>query len=276
MAYMSIVTRFAPSPTGFLHLGHAYSAWRARCKGEVFRLRLEDIDAARCRPEYATAIHEDLHWLGLHWDGEVRVQSAHLPEYRTALDQLEERSLLYPCFCSRADIARAQSALHEPEHLYPGTCRHLTPPERAEKIAAGAPYALRLDTARATQQAGTRAFFDEGAGWVTAMPEQHGDVVLARRDLPTSYHLCVVHDDAVQDITHIVRGEDLRAATHIHVLLQALLGLPTPAYLHHPLLRDAAGKRLAKRDRAATLRAMREAGIPPGVVLQQFKQSEAA
>jgi glutamyl-Q tRNA(Asp) synthetase len=274
---MSITTRFAPSPTGFLHLGHAFSAWNAWRRADVFRLRLEDIDATRCRPEFSAGIAEDLRWLGLDWDGCIRVQSEHLPEYRAAMDRLAARNLLYPCFCSRAEIARAQSAPHGGEILYPGTCRGLSASERAERIAARCPYALRLDMAQALAQAGgRREFFEEGTGWIPATPERFGDVVLARRDIPTSYHLCVVHDDAAQDITHVIRGEDLFEATHIHVLLQALLGLPTPVYAHHPLLRDASGRRLAKRDGAASLRALRESGVSGQAILQNFREGRCA
>ena len=266
---MSIVSRFAPSPTGYLHLGHAYSAWMAWRRADVFRLRLEDIDTTRCRPEYAAAILEDLRWLGLDWDGEVRVQSEHFLDYAAALERL--RGLLYPCFCTRAEIARAQSAPHGVEGVYPGTCRALAPEFRAARIAAGAPYALRLDVAAARRCVGALRFCEEATGWVEAEPERLGDVVLARKDTPTSYHLCVVHDDALQGITHVIRGEDLREATHIHVLLQALLGLPTPIYAHHKLLTDASGKRLAKRDKAATLREMRAAGTTPEAILHQFE-----
>jgi glutamyl-Q tRNA(Asp) synthetase len=273
---MSIISRFAPSPTGFLHLGHAFSAWSGRRRAGIWRLRLEDIDSSRCRPEFADAILEDLAWLGLQWDGAVRVQSRHLPDYQGALGQLQARGLLYPCFCTRSDIARAQSALHTPEPIYPGTCRHLSPAEAAEKIAAGAPYALRLNMAQAIAQAAPGKFFDEGPGWTECNPAPFGDIVLARRDIPTSYHLCAVHDDALQEISLIVRGEDLRAATHIHVLLQTLLGLPTPAYAHHRLITDATGKRLAKRDHAATLRGLRESGARPADILKQFEESRAA
>lgn len=268
---MSIVSRFAPSPTGYLHLGHAYSAWASWRRADIFLLRLEDIDTTRCRPEFAAAIQEDLHWLGLDWDGEVRVQSAHFPEYAAALARLQERNLLYPCFCSRADIARAIAAPHAAEQNYPGTCRHLSEAERQDKIAAGAPYALRLDNEAARAQAGAVRFFEEDAGWIGAKPERLGDVVLARRDTPASYHLCVVHDDAVQGITHIIRGEDLREATHIHVLLQKLLNLPTPIYAHHKLLLGPDGKRLAKRDRSKTLREMRVAGTKPETILNNFE-----
>jgi glutamyl-Q tRNA(Asp) synthetase len=276
---MSIVTRFAPSPTGYLHLGHAWSAlfaWRrARAAGGRFLLRIEDIDPARCRPEFAAAIEEDLAWLGLDWDGEVRVQSAHLPEYRAVLDGLTGRGLLYPCFCTRADIQReigaSASAPHAPDGsaVYPGICRDLADAERARRIAAGERYALRLDMARALAcVAGPLTFEEDGAGTVICAPERFGDVVLARKDAPASYHLCVTHDDAVQGVTLVTRGEDLKPATDLHRLLQALMGFPAPRYAHHRLLTDAAGRRLAKRDQAMTLRALREQGVAPQEVWQ--------
>ena len=214
---------------------------------------------------------EDLLWLGLRWQGEVRVQSEHFPDYAAALARLRARGLLYPCFCTRAEIAQAQAAPHGPEALYPGLCRHLPAAAAQARMAAGLPYALRLDVAAARAQAGRLRFYDEGPGWTEAQPERLGDVVLARKDTPSSYHLCVVHDDALQGVTHVIRGEDLREATHIQVLLQALLGLPTPAYHHHRLLTDASGKRLAKRDQAATLREMRAAGTNPQTILHQFE-----
>ncbi len=270
---MSIVTRFAPSPTGALHRGHGFSAltaWRrAREAGGVFRLRLEDIDAGRCRPEFAATILEDLRWLGLDWDGEVRVQSAHLDEYAAVLDGLAGRGLLYPCFCTRAEIARALSAPHGAEAVYPGTCRNLPAGERAARIARGLPFALRLDLAAAVPKPALR-FFEEGRGWVTVEPGRLGDVVLGRKDSPASYHLCVVHDDALQGVTHVTRGADLAEATHVQVLLQHLLGLPTPVYAHHPLLRDEQGRRLAKRDGAAGLRALRQSGARPDQVRRQL------
>ncbi len=270
---MSITSRFAPSPTGFLHLGHAYSAWAAWARADRFWLRLEDIDTTRCRPEFSAAILEDLAWLGLDWQPEVRVQSRHFVDYGAALERLAQRGLLYPCFCSRAEIVRAQAAPHGADPAYPGTCRHLSADERSAKIATGAPYALRLDMGQALRHAGpARQFFEEGHGWTKAAPEAFGDVILARRDTPTSYHLCVVHDDALQGVTHVIRGEDLRAVTHIHVLLQALLDLPTPSYAHHRLLTNSAGKRLAKRDQAATLRALRAAGMDPRHILRQFEE----
>ncbi len=266
---MSIISRFAPSPTGYLHLGHAYSAWQGRTRAHIWHLRLEDIDTTRARPHYADAIYEDLRWLGLHWDGDVRVQSAHFAAYAAALARLSP--LLYPCFCSRADIARAIAAPHAADPKYPGTCRQLAPALRAEKIAAGQAYALRLDVSAACAQTGRLRFYEEASGWMAAQPECLGDVVLARRDVPASYHLCVVHDDALAGITHVIRGEDLRAATHIHVLLQALLGLPTPLYAHHKLLCGPDGKRLAKRDGAVTLRSLRAAGRQAADIVQMFE-----
>jgi glutamyl-Q tRNA(Asp) synthetase len=273
MAPVPLVTRFAPSPTGFLHLGHAHSAlagWRrARTAGGRFLLRLEDIDPGRCRPEYADAIMEDLTWLGLDWDGPVRVQSAHLAEYRATLDALAARGLLYPCFCTRADIARevaaSASAPHGPDGpLYPGTCRRLSADEREGRIAAGEPHALRLDMARALQHApAALSFAEEGEGCIPCYPGRFGDAVLARKDAPASYHLCVTHDDALQGVTLVTRGMDLKPATDLHRLLQSLMGWPEPAYAHHALLTDAAGRRLAKRDRAATLRDLRAAGRSP-------------
>jgi len=271
--YMRI-TRFAPSPTGYLHLGHAYSAWASHARADIFHLRLEDIDAARCRPEYAAAILEDLAWLGLCWHGAPRVQSQHLPEYQASLARLGTMGLLYPCFCTRAEIARAQSAPHGMEAVYPGTCRPGI--GTTARLAPGAPYALRLDTAKAAALAGPLTFLDESRGVITANPSLLGDPVLARKDIPTSYHLCVVHDDAVQSITHVIRGEDLFQATHLHVLLQALLGLPTPIYAHHPLLRDAQGNRLSKRDGAPSLRALRQSGTSPQAILKQFEELHAA
>ena len=270
---MTIVTRFAPSPTGLLHLGSAFSAlvaWRrAREAGGRFLLRLEDIDQARCRPEFAAAILEDLAWLGIEWDGEVRVQSRHFAEYRTALDALAARGLLYPCFCSRTDIHQSATAPHTPDGapLYPGTCRALSADERAARIAAAERYALRLDMQRAlASQQKPLTFEEEAEGTIACHPEQFGDVVLARKDTPASYHLCVTHDDALQGVTLVTRGEDLKPATHLHRLLQALIGWPVPLYAHHPLLTDASGRRLAKRDRDTTVRALRAQGRSPAEV----------
>jgi glutamyl-Q tRNA(Asp) synthetase len=272
---MSIVTRFAPSPTGYLHLGHAFSAltaWRrAREAGGRFLLRLEDIDPGRCRPDYASAIQEDLHWIGLDWENPIRVQSEHLEDYRTVLDRLAARGLLYPCFCTRADIAReingSAAAPHGPDGgaVYPGICRNLTPDQQSKRIAAGERFALRLRMERAIT---APLWYDEEAeGAIRCDPAAFGDVVLARKDAPASYHLCVTHDDALQGVTLVTRGEDLRPATHLHRLLQHLMGWPAPRYAHHRLLTDAAGRRLAKRDHAATLRDLRASGATQADVL---------
>ena len=273
---MPVTTRFAPSPTGLLHLGHAHAAlmaWSAaRRAGGRFLLRVEDIDGTRCRAEYSAAIIEDLAWLGLDWDGEVRVQSRHMAEYRAALDRLAARGLLYPCFCTRADIAREVAAAGQAPHgpdgpLYPGTCRRLPPGMRAARMAAGEPYALRLDMAAALALAPADLSCEEmGEGRLRCEPAQFGDAVLARKEVPASYHLCVTHDDALQGVTLVTRGEDLKPATHLHRLLQVLLGWPEPRYAHHRLLTDAAGRRLAKREGAPSLRALREAGRSPAEV----------
>jgi glutamyl-Q tRNA(Asp) synthetase len=249
-------------------------AWRrARGAGGRFLLRLEDIDPGRCRPEFADAIIEDLAWLGLDWDDEVRVQSEHLADYRAVLDDLAARALLYPCFCTRADIQReiAQSAAapHTPDGtpLYPGTCRALSRHDRDARIASGERFALRLDMRCALSSvSGALTFDEEGEGRVACSPERFGDVVLARKDAPASYHLCVTHDDALQGVTLVTRGVDLKPATHLHRLIQALMGWPAPAYAYHALLTDPAGRRLAKRDRAATLRDLRAQGRSPADV----------
>ena len=278
----TIVTRFAPSPTGYLHLGHVRSAlegWRAaREAGGRFLLRLEDIDHTRCRSEYAAAIVEDLAWLGLDWDGSIRRQSEHFADYRDALARLEEAGLLYPCFCTRraiqAEIDRAGGAPQgDMGALYPGTCRHLGAAEQAEKRRQARGYALRLNVAAAMARIGPLAWSEDGRP-IEAQPALLGDVVLARKELPTSYHLAVTVDDAVQGVNLVTRGADLFAATHIHRLLQALLGLPTPQYRHHPLLTDREGKRLAKRDRALSIRAMREAGMTPAEVVAAASQGQ--
>jgi glutamyl-Q tRNA(Asp) synthetase len=280
-----IVTRFAPSPTGFLHLGHvrsALEAWRAaRDARGRFLLRLEDIDRARCRAEYATAIIEDLGWLGLSWDGPVRRQSEHFDDYREVLARLEAKGVLYPCFCTRreiqAEIARAGAAPQGDEGpRYPGTCRRLTPAERARRRGDAGDYAMRLDVEGALALTGPLDWVEDAPGAprpIAAAPELLGDVVLARKDVPTSYHLAVTVDDALQGITLVTRGVDLFASTHVHRVLQALLGLPTPRYCHHPLLTDAAGRRLSKRDGAASVRAMREAGARPGEILEAAQSS---
>ena len=276
-----VVTRFAPSPTGYLHLGHVRSAWEgwhaARSADGRFLLRLEDIDHTRCRPHFAAAIIEDLAWLGFDQDGPIRRQSKHLADYRAALARLDAAGLLYPCFCTRraiqAEIARAGGAPQgETGARYPGICRRLTAAERVDRAAQAGDYALRLDVAAALRRTGPLHWF-EGDRRVDAEPAALGDVVLARKEMPTSYHLAVTVDDALQGVTLVTRGIDLFAATHVHRLLQALLGLPTPRYRHHPLLTDASGRRLAKRDDALTVRAMREAGISPAEILARAQSS---
>lgn len=277
---IAVTTRFAPSPTGYLHLGHAYAALfaheEARRAGGRFLLRIEDIDAGRCRPEFISAIEEDLAWLGLRWETPVRQQSRHFDDYQRALDRLHALGLLYPCFCTRADIAReieaAGTAPHGPDGpLYPGTCRGLPADEAARRQAAGQPFALRLDMARAAALAGPLVWQDREAGEVVAEPTLFGDVVLARKDTPASYHLAVTVDDALQGVTLVTRGTDLFAATHVHRLLQALLGLPVPQWHHHRLLTDPNGRRLAKRDRAATLGELRAAGATPDQLRAQLE-----
>jgi glutamyl-Q tRNA(Asp) synthetase len=268
---MPEVTRFAPSPTGWLHLGHAYAALFAQEKacGGRFLIRLEDIDGTRARTEYEAAIFEDLAWLGLSWEMPVRRQSDHFDDYRSALAKLETLGVLYPCFCTRREIqeeiARAGNAPQGPDGpLYPGTCRNRGLTERAERIAKGEVYALRLDVAKATQLASQELVWsDRGHGSFTAKPDVFGDVVLARKDTPASYHLAVVVDDALQGITLVTRGEDLLEATHLHRLLQELLDLPVPEWHHHRLITDETGKRLAKRDDARSLRSLRTAGWTP-------------
>ncbi|HXV26314.1 MAG TPA: tRNA glutamyl-Q(34) synthetase GluQRS [Alphaproteobacteria bacterium] len=259
------VARFAPSPTGWLHLGHAHSAlfaWtQAKRQAGRFLLRIEDIDRARARVEFEVGIHEDLAWLGLDWERPVRRQSDHFADYATALRRLEAEGLLYPCFCTRAEIAAAGRAPHGIEHgVYPGACRRRSAIERTERIAAGQAYALRLDAAEANRRTGSLAFVDRGHGRIEVDPRLLGDVVLGRKDTPTSYHLAATLDDALQGVTLVTRGEDLLPATHVHRLLQALLGLPEPVYHHHRMLTDEDGHRLSKRHGALAVRALRQAG----------------
>lgn len=270
---MSEVTRFAPSPTGWLHLGHAYAALfaeqQARDSNGRFLIRLEDIDGTRARPEYETALFEDLTWLGLAWEQPVRRQSDHTEDYQTALNELDQQGLLYPCFCTRKEIqeeiAQAGQAPHGPDGpLYPGTCRSRSTAERESLITNGQPYALRLDIGKAIEHTGKELFWnDAGRGPQVAAPAIFGDVVLARKDTPASYHLAVVVDDALQGITLVTRGEDLFEATHLHRLLQELLKLPVPRWHHHRLITDETGKRLAKRDNARALRTLRDEGWTP-------------
>lgn len=261
----ALTTRFAPSPTGLLHRGHALSAllaWRmARASGGRFLLRIEDIDTTRCRPDHEAAIMDDLAWLGLDWDGPVWRQSERGPVYAAALDRLVGLRVAYPCFCTRADIAAAASAPHGPEGpVYPGTCRQLAPGDRARRLASEQP-AWRLDVATALAITGPLTWHDRWAGMQQAHPV--GDFVIARRDIGTAYALAVVVDDAAQGVTDVVRGVDLFEATHGQRVLQALLGLAEPRYHHHPLVLDSDGKRLAKRDKAETLAALRAAGADP-------------
>jgi glutamyl-Q tRNA(Asp) synthetase len=271
------VFRFAPSPNGYLHLGHALSALMnfelASAAGGRLLLRIEDIDSARCRPEYENAIYEDLAWLGISWEQPVRRQSEHLDEYAAALKRLADVGLIYPSFETRGEILRLvveRDALgpwpRDPDGtpLYPGVAKNLSADERKRRMARS-PYALRLDTGAAMLRTGPLAWREVGAvdAEVDAHPEQWGDVVLARKDTPTSYHLSVVVDDALQGITHVVRGRDLLATTSIHRLLQVLLALPSPTYHHHRLVLDAHGRKLAKSTGATSLRRLRDGGATP-------------
>lgn len=262
-----IVTRFAPSPTGRLHVGHGWSALMAhdlaRGSGGTFRLRIEDIDGARSRPEHVAGIVEDLAWLGLNWDGPVVFQSERLADYAAALDRLKAMRLAYPCFCTRADIAASASAPHGPEGaIYPGTCRHLLDDVRADRIARES-HAWRIDMARAVAMAGPLTWEDADRGTIHADPLTAGDIVLARKDAPTSYHLAATVDDAAMGVTLVLRGRDLLSATDIHRLLQALLDLPTSLYRHHGLLVGPDGKRLAKRTGGIQLAELRAGGVDP-------------
>lgn len=275
---MTVVTRFAPSPTGGLHLGSAYSAWtgwhRAREAGGTFLVRIEDTDIRRCKRGYETAILADLKWLGFAWDGEVRRQSDHFADYGRVLEQLDQRGLIYPCFCSRAEIQRevaaSANAPHGPDGpLYPGTCRHLSVQERRDRIASGQELCMRLEAERAAKQAGPYHFVDETLGRVEGEPLLMGDFVIARKDTPTSYHLSVTVDDHLQGITLVTRGVDVLPSTHVHGLLQKLLGYATPHYAHHELLMDASGRRFAKRDRDLTIRALRESGMTAEEVINK-------
>jgi glutamyl-Q tRNA(Asp) synthetase len=274
------VFRFAPSPNGYLHLGHALSALlnfdMARAAGGTLLLRIEDIDATRCRPEFETAIYEDLAWLGIAWAPDVRRQSAHFDDYNEAVGTLEAMGLLYPSFESRAEIARLVAERdargtwpRDPDGapLYPGNARMLGPKECSRRIAAGEPYALRLDMAAALARTGPLFWREtggaDGGEAIPAAPERWGDIVLARKETPTSYHLAVVIDDALQGVTHVVRGQDLYWSTGVHRLLQALLGLPAPAYHHHRLILDAEGRKLSKSTQATALRSLRADGATP-------------
>ncbi|HEY2229226.1 MAG TPA: tRNA glutamyl-Q(34) synthetase GluQRS [Xanthobacteraceae bacterium] len=284
----ALVCRFAPSPNGYLHLGHALSALMnfdlARRAGGRFLLRIEDIDATRCRPELESAIYEDLAWLGITWDGPVWRQSEHLDAYRAALARLEADGLVYPAFESRAEIAAQVAAMPQPwprdpdgAPLYPGNARMLPQSERARRIAAGAPYGLRLDMAAAIARADalgavplTWTETGEGpqreSGTIAAAPAQWGDVVLGRKEIPTSYHLAVAIDDARQGVTHVVRGHDLFWSTSVHRLLQTLLGLPAAVYHHHRLVLGDDGRKLSKSTQATALRTLRQDGVAAAAI----------
>ena len=276
------VFRFAPSPNGYLHLGHALSALlnfeRARAGGGRFLLRIEDIDTTRCRPEFEAAIYEDLAWLGITWEEPVRRQSMHLSDYSEALARLQQDGLIYPAFESRSEIARLVQAREaqapwprDPDGapLYPGNAKSRPESERRALVESGAPYALRLDMATARAKTGFLTWHEEFAGYggapdqVIARPEQWGDVILARKETPTSYHLSVVIDDALQGVTNVVRGKDLFWSTSVHRLLQKLLDLPDPFYQHHRLVLDDSGQKLSKSTAATALRELRAAGATP-------------
>jgi len=279
------ILRVAPSPNGYLHLGHAYSALlnydMARELGGRLLLRIEDIDASRCRPEYEAAIYQDLGWLGISWDESVRRQSEQFDDHRAALVKLEAQDLIYPSFESRSEIAALVAARDRQGHwprdpdgvpLYPGRARKLPAAERERRRRAGEPFALRLAMDAAVARAGVLTWSETGlgpqgqTGLVTAAPHMWGDVVLARKEVPASYHLAVTVDDALQDVTDVVRGQDLFWATGIHRLLQVLLGLPEPVYHHHKLILDADGRKLSKSTQATSLRALRAAGATPADV----------
>ncbi|HEY5347828.1 MAG TPA: tRNA glutamyl-Q(34) synthetase GluQRS [Rhizomicrobium sp.] len=270
-----IVTRFVPSPTGRLHLGHAFAALTAARAGGRFLLRIEDIDTARCRAEFVEGIFEDLHWLGLSWEEPVLRQSQRFGAYRNALEILQARGLIYPCFCTRKEIAEEIARAGQAPHfgpdgpLYPGTCKHLSQSDRAARFASGAGYALRLDAQAAARIAGPLTFREQEET-IAVQPLLFGDIVLARKDTPASYHLAVVMDDAFQGVTLVTRGEDLLPATHVQRLLQALMDLPAPSYAHHRLILDDEGRKFSKRDDAVTLAALREAGATAGEILARF------
>lgn len=282
MIRRSPVLRFAPSPNGRLHLGHAFSALLndriAKEFGGVCRLRIEDIDPVRSKPDFTDAILTDLAWLGLTYPEPIRHQSRHLDEYAAARDRLAQAGLAYPCFCSRgeirASVAASGATARDPDGspLYPGTCRHRDPKEVEARLRAGEPHTWRLDMVRALAAAsfgepfGYTTFDDAGERWVPCDPAAWGDAVIARRDVPTSYHLSVVYDDAVEGITHVVRGADLEAATGLHILLQRLLGLPTPRYHHHGLIQDEEGRKLAKSRASTSLAELRAEGVTPGAI----------
>ena len=266
------ISRFAPSPSGRLHLGHAYSAAmghsRARESGGKFRLRIEDLDPTRCKPEFVDGIYEDLRWLGLDWDEPVLVQSQRTQTYQAALDDLKARGLAYACFCTRADIAQSLTAPHgDAATSYPGTCRAL--PDDPERRAT-TPHSWRLNSAKALELAELPRWMEAEGQCFEAKASDIGDAILARKDAPASYHLSCIIDDAESGVTMVARGADLRPSTPIQRLLQQLLSLPQPTYLHHPLITHEDGRRLAKRDLAPTLAAMRGAGVNGPALVEQL------
>ena len=277
-----IITRFAPSPTGNLHLGHALAAWEARSLANRFSgkcvLRIEDIDQTRCRPEFVQGILKDLEWLGIRFDGPMMVQSSRFSAYEHALQTLKDRGVLYPCFCTRREIAEEVAAMcGAPQggcvDVYPGTCRLLDKGRRKELLKSGKPFSWRLDCRAAARITGPLLWRDMRFGDQVCRPEELGDVILGRKDCAASYHIAVVVDDAAQGVTHVSRGEDLFPVTGIHRTLQALLGLPVPQWYHHRLVKDASGKRLAKRDRSLSLQEMRAAGMRPEDVFRLMRES---
>jgi glutamyl-Q tRNA(Asp) synthetase len=285
------VFRFAPSPNGFLHLGHALSALMnadlAAESGGRLLLRIEDIDRTRCRPEYESAIYDDLAWLGVAWEQPVRRQSEHFDAYRQALETLQAQDLVYASFESRGDIAalvteRGANWPRDPDGapLYPGSRNSMSDDERTSRMVAGEPYALRLDMAKAVARAGALSWSEAGrgpageTGEIAARPDAWGDVILARKEMPTSYHLSVVVDDALQGVTHVVRGQDLFWSSSVHRLLQALLGLPAPAYRHHRLIVDSSGRKLSKSTQATALRSLRAGGVTPADIRRMISLPE--
>jgi glutamyl-Q tRNA(Asp) synthetase len=271
-------TRFAPSPSGLLHLGHAFAAITAHeaAAEHGFILRIEDLDSGRARAEFTAAIFEDLKWLGLTWELPVLSQSTRSDAYRAAVARLQQRGMIYPCFCTRRQIADELSRAAEAPHgegleaaIYPGTCRALTGAQREQRMAHGQPYALRLDSTKAAQACPELSFEECGQGpkgergTMRADPLLFGDVVLARKNLPAAYHLAVVVDDAFQGVTRVTRGNDLFGSTHVQRTLQALLELPAPRYAHHRLILDEQGRKFSKREQALTLRCLRAAGVTP-------------
>lgn len=277
-----VTTRFAPSPSGPMHVGHLLAALQARCladaNGGRALLRIEDIDSRAQDPQWVALMKQDLVWLGLEFDGEIMVQSKRFPAYRAALERLKSMGLLYPCFCTRGEIRAAIEESGRAPHanlgyLYPGTCKHLPADLVAEKLETGVAHAWRLDMEKVQDLLGCPCWADLHRGVQRCVPTDYGDVVLARKEFPASYHLAVVVDDAEQSVTHVTRGEDLFDATHIHRVLQGVLALPVPLYCHHALLRDNTGKRLAKRDGARSLASLRAAGFTPADVLESLTRA---